>query len=113
MVKQIVVFVVLIFATVSCKKTNPYCGVNNPVKDLPWLAKKVPSNSWGIKIYEITYNGNEGIFIFTCLDSGCVYTLTSYYTCSDSALYGSGGFIGTTYPTDFDEKVTLRKQIYP
>lgn len=110
---------VIVTSLISCKEkvidcqsqSSMYCNLQDPVKELGWLNDIVKGSSSNTRVYISTYNGREGIFITTQYESGLV--LSSYRTCDNQLLYQSGGVIGSTFPRDFDEKNTYRKQVYP
>lgn len=110
---------VIVTSLTSCKEkvvdcqsqSYIYCNLQDPVKELGWLNDIVKGSPSNTRVYISTYNGREGIHIITQYENGLV--LSSYRTCDNQLLYQSGGVIGSTFPRDFDEKNTYRKQVYP
>lgn len=106
-----------LFISCSDEPTNclpiVYCNLQDPINDLPWLKDIVKNNPTNMRIYTSTYNGLEGIFIIDKIDTNTMFALTYYRTCDNTLLYQAGGIVGSTFPKDFDEKNTFRKQVYP
>jgi hypothetical protein len=78
------VFILLLFWSFSCQEIEPklekpmnLCGVNDPIKNLPWLntlTKEIPSNPRYVMVV-ISVSENKGQEIFNIYDmiSSCAY----------------------------------------
>ena len=51
----------------SCKKSEKYCDVIDPIEELEWLKGKVNQDS-SVSIMQMTYNSVEGIYIDNAVD---------------------------------------------
>ncbi len=103
----------------SCKKednTKAACGVNNPAKDIAWLATKIGemdgSASAGSNVKVYTYNGDEVFYLEDCPNT-CADQFSFVYNCEGAELCRFGGFAGVNTCTDFDNTATLLKQVWP
>lgn len=99
----------------SCKKSEKYCDVIDPIEELEWLKGKVNQDS-SVNIMQMTYKSVEGIYIENADDSNVIVanSYSEYWTCDGKLLYGQEGSKNSTipFPNGFLNNVQFKK-IYP
>ncbi len=99
----------------SCKKSEKYCDVIDPIEELEWLKGKVNQDS-SVSIMQMTYNSVEGIYIDNAVDSNVIVanSYSEYWTCDGKLLYRQEGstISAIPFPNGFLNNVQFKK-IYP
>ncbi|MBK7956915.1 MAG: hypothetical protein IPK03_01650 [Bacteroidetes bacterium] len=99
----------------SCKKSEKYCDVIDPIEELNWLKGKINIDS-SVNIMQMTYNSVEGFYIGNADDSIVIVanSYSEYWTCDGKLLYRQEGSKNSTipFPNGFWNNVQFKK-IYP
>jgi hypothetical protein len=100
----------LLFFATGCKKENLYCGVNDPLAELPWL-NALLADTTITKISKANYQANEGFVIKICYNADCNATASGYLDCDGQPVCNFGSMSGNSCP-DFSSVATNREVIY-
>jgi hypothetical protein len=107
---RIIIACVIVLGIGSCKKSNQYCSVKDPLVELPWL-NALMTDTTVYKISKTTYKSQEGFLITVCYNADCSATEAGYKDCSGQTVCTNGSF--SSHPCiNFGADVTYKEDIY-